>query len=187
MTVKANLIHREVERMKAYEAVYIFDPALSEDQANELKEKVSSIITQSNGVLHEVRYWGKRRFTYLIEKKRDGHYFLFIFDADESVPEQLNHFARVNETVLRNMIIKRTPPSRRRNKKQEMKAKLHSSVQETPITVSEPARPPVEAAAEPLIEAPIEAAAEPLIEAPVEELNLAVDVEVEEGVVADVE
>jgi hypothetical protein len=91
------------------------------------------------------------------------------------VPEQLNHFARVNETVLRNMIIKRTPPSRRRNKKQEMKAKLHSSVQETPITVTEPARPPVEAANE------------PLIEAPVEELNLAVDVEVEEGVVADVE
>jgi small subunit ribosomal protein S6 len=165
MTVKANLIHREVESLKAYEAVFIFDPALSEDQANELKEKVSSIITQQNGVLHEIRYWGKRRFAYLMDKKREGHYFLFIFDADETVPEQLNHFARVTETVLRNMIIKRTPPSRRRNKKQEQKAKSMPMAHEAPV-------------------APIETIREPEIPL-TEELNLAVDTEIEEGVVND--
>jgi len=165
MTVKANLIHREVESLKAYEAVFIFDPALSEDQANELKEKASSIITQQNGVLHEIRYWGKRRFAYLMNKKREGHYFLFIFDADETVPEELNHFSRVTETVLRNMIIKRTPPSRRRNKKQDQKVKAPTLNHETPTS-------------------PIETYPE-TDTLPSSELNLAVDNDIEEGVVTD--
>ncbi len=151
--------------MKAYEAVFIFDPALSEDQANELKEKASSIITQRNGVLHEIRYWGKRRFAYLMNKKREGHYFLFIFDADETVPEELNHFSRVTETVLRNMIIKRTPPSRRRNKKQDQKAKSPLITQETP-PISNDTYPEAETL-------------------PTQDLNLAVDTDIEEGVVTD--
>ncbi len=109
--------------MKPYEAVYILDPSLNEEQANELKDKVSSIITQSDGIMHEVRYWGKRRFAYPIEKKREGHYFLFIFDAEESVPLEMNRFTRITEEVMRSMVFRRTLPKKARpSKKAEAEA-----------------------------------------------------------------
>ncbi len=106
--------------MKPYESVFIFDPSLSEDEAGDLKEKVSSLITQHEGMIHEVRYWGKRRFAYPIQKKRDGHYFLFIFDAPETLPLELNHFSRVNESVLRSMIIRRIIRKSRLAKKEQL-------------------------------------------------------------------
>jgi small subunit ribosomal protein S6 len=123
--------------LKAYEAVYIFDSSLSEDQAVDLKEKVSAIITREKGTLHEIRYWGKRRFAYPIDKKRDGHYFLFIFDAEETVPLELNHFTRITEPVLRSMIIKRTVRKDRRRKKQDIPVKAPVIPVSAPV-VTEP-------------------------------------------------
>lgn len=127
--------------MRPYEAVYILDPLLSEDQANELKDKVSTIITQSEGTMHEVRYWGKRRFAYPIEKKREGHYFLFIFDAEESVPLELSHFTRVTEDVMRSMIFRRNLPKQTAKARKAAKKKAAIEATLTPI---EPAPEPVE-------------------------------------------
>lgn len=90
--------------MKAYEAVYIFDPELSEDAVEQLKERIVSLIN-SNGSLLGVNVWGRKRLAYPIKKKKEGIYYLFEFLGDEGLPRELKRLTTITEPILRSMIV----------------------------------------------------------------------------------
>lgn len=99
--------------MRTYEAVFIYDPRISEEERNKITEKIEGIIN-ANGTLHETNFWGKKRFAYPIQKSTEGYYYLFVFDAPPTVPAELKRITSITETIYRNMIITRkyryTPP-----------------------------------------------------------------------------
>ena len=54
-----------------YEAVYILNPDLTEEQIAALVERFKSVV-EANGTVSEVNEWGKRRLAYPINDLMDG-------------------------------------------------------------------------------------------------------------------
>ena len=92
--------------MRGYETIFIFRPSLNEEERMKLVEKIEKTIS-ANGVLHESNYWGRKRFAYPIQKFSDGHFYLFVFDAEATVPYELKRLTKVTETILRSLVIVR--------------------------------------------------------------------------------
>lgn len=90
--------------MRAYEAVFIFDPELSEDALVQLKERIVKIIN-SNGNLLGMNVWGKRRLAYPINKKLEGVYYIFEFMGDSTLPRELKRLTTITESIMRSMIV----------------------------------------------------------------------------------
>ena len=87
-----------------YEAVYILDPALSEEATAALVAKFKSVV-EANGTVSEVDEWGKRRLAYPINDLMEGYYVLMTFSAAAEVPAELDRVFRITDGVMRSMII----------------------------------------------------------------------------------
>ena len=87
-----------------YEAVYILDPSLNEEQVAALVEKFKKVV-EANGTVSEVAEWGKRRLAYPINDMMEGFYFLMTFTAAAAIPAELDRIFRITDGVMRSMII----------------------------------------------------------------------------------
>ena len=87
-----------------YEAVYILDPSLSEEAIASLIAKFKGVV-EANGTVSEVDEWGKRRLAYPINDLMEGYYVLMTFTAAPAVPAELDRLFRINENVMRSMIV----------------------------------------------------------------------------------
>ena len=87
-----------------YEAVYILDPSLNEEQIAALVEKFKKVV-EANGTVSEVAEWGKRRLAYPINDLMEAFYFLMTFTAAAAIPAELDRIFRITDGVMRSMII----------------------------------------------------------------------------------
>ena len=79
--------------MKAYELLFFVAPTISdEDRA---------------GKVDNVDEWGKRKLAYEINGLTDGDYTLVNFHADPQNVAELDRVLRINDAVVRHMIVKR--------------------------------------------------------------------------------
>ncbi|HPO28459.1 MAG TPA: 30S ribosomal protein S6 [Caldisericia bacterium] len=90
--------------MRAYEAVFIFDPELSEDSVTQLKERIVNTINSSGNLLG-IDIWGKRKLAYPINKKLEGIYYIFEFMGDATLPKELKRLTTITESIIRSMIV----------------------------------------------------------------------------------
>ena len=87
-----------------YEALYILDPSLSEEQIAALVAKFKAVV-EANGTVSEIDEWGKRRLAYPINDLNEGHYVLMTFTAAPALPAELDRVLKITEGVMRSMII----------------------------------------------------------------------------------
>ena len=87
-----------------YEAVYILNPDLSEEQTAALVERFKSVV-EANGTVTEVDEWGKRRLAYPINDLMDGYYVLMTFTAAAAIPAELDRIFRITDGVMLSMIV----------------------------------------------------------------------------------
>ena len=86
-----------------YEAVYILNPELGEEQIAALVERFKGVV-EANGTVSEIDEWGKRRLAYPINDLMEGYYVLMTFTA-AAVPAELDRLFRINDNVMRSMIV----------------------------------------------------------------------------------
>ncbi len=92
--------------MRAYEALFIFDPSLEDEPLNEEIEKITSIIEQGNGKIVESEQWGRRTLSYPLQKKKDGFYALIQFSSEPDVLKKLKVELKHDESILRYSVVK---------------------------------------------------------------------------------
>jgi small subunit ribosomal protein S6 len=86
--------------VRAYEAVFIFDPELSEDSVAQLKERIVNTINSSGNLLG-IDIWGKRKLAYPINKKLEGIYYIFEFMGDATLPKELKRLTTITESIIK--------------------------------------------------------------------------------------
>ncbi|MGI5931904.1 MAG: 30S ribosomal protein S6, partial [Eubacterium sp.] len=64
-------------------------------------------IERFGGTVTEVEDWGKKKLAYEIQKMSEGYYYFIQFDADETVPAQLEQNVRIMDNVLRFLCVKK--------------------------------------------------------------------------------
>lgn len=92
--------------LNSYETIFIVDGTLEEEAVVAVKEKFTSLIA-ANGTVNNVDEWGKRRLAYEINDKTEGYYYLVDFTADGEFPKELDRQFRINENILRTIIIRK--------------------------------------------------------------------------------
>jgi len=87
-----------------YEVVYILNPNLGEEETAALVAKFKTL-AESRGTVTEVDEWGKRRLAYPINDLNEGYYVLMTFTADNLFPAELDRVLRINDNVMRSIIV----------------------------------------------------------------------------------
>ena len=87
-----------------YEALYILDPSLTEEQTAALVAKFKGVV-EADGTVTEIDEWGKRRLAYPIDDLMEGYYVLMTFTAVPAIPAELDRIFRITDGVMRSMIV----------------------------------------------------------------------------------
>jgi len=91
--------------MNKYETIFILDNRMDEETRNSLVEKFKGVIL-SGGEIENVDIWGTRKLAYPINDLTEGYYVLVNFKANGDLPHELDRVYRINEGVLRHIIIR---------------------------------------------------------------------------------
>ncbi|MDD6154101.1 MAG: 30S ribosomal protein S6 [Eubacteriales bacterium] len=92
--------------MVNYELMVVIDPSLDEAKRNELLENIKNIIA-ADGEVTDVneKDWGLRKLAYPIEKKSEGYYVVVEFQAEPTLPKELDRRLRISDSVMRHIIV----------------------------------------------------------------------------------
>lgn len=91
--------------MNSYEVLYIVKPDMEERQGAALISKFSELVTNNGGEVENVDEWGSRKLAYAINYITEGYYVLMNFKAKSDFPAELDRLMRINENIMRNMIV----------------------------------------------------------------------------------
>ena len=94
--------------MKAYELLFFVAPSIDEDSRAAVMKRIETTIADGKGTVDNVDVWGKRKLAYEIDGLTDGDYTLIDFHADPANVAELDRVLRINDAVVRHMIVKRT-------------------------------------------------------------------------------
>ena len=94
--------------MKAYELLFFVAPNLEEEARANVMGRIESTITAADGAIDNVDEWGKRKLAYEINRLSEGDYILIDFHAEPDHIAELDRILRINDSVERHMIVRRT-------------------------------------------------------------------------------
>ena len=94
--------------MKAYELLFFVDPTITDEARAGVMKRIETTITDAQGVVDNVDNWGKRKLAYEINGLSDGDYTLIDFHTDPQSIAELDRVLRINDAVVRHMIVART-------------------------------------------------------------------------------
>ncbi len=86
-----------------YEALYIINAQLSEEDTQALVEKFKAMV-EAEGTLIAIDEWGKRRLAYPIEDMNEGYYVLMNFESKPDFPAELDRVMKITDGIMRCLI-----------------------------------------------------------------------------------
>ena len=93
------------QETRNYEGMFIIVPTLNEEALEKMLKGIEEAIKKHGGEIKEGQRWGKRRFTYRIGKYEEGVYHLLRFRCLSSAISELRSICKLNENILRVLII----------------------------------------------------------------------------------
>ena len=93
--------------MKAYELLFFVAPTIDEESRAGVMKRIETTITEAKGQVDNIDEWGKRKLAYEINGLADADYTLIDFHADPTSIAELDRVLRINDAVVRHMIVAR--------------------------------------------------------------------------------
>ncbi len=90
---------------RKYEMVYVLSPVLGEEELAAANERVAEIVNAS-GTVESVEAWGRKRLAYEIQDHKEGIYNVMLFSADAEGPKEIDRLMKINDSVLRFLIVR---------------------------------------------------------------------------------
>ena len=89
--------------MSHYESVFILNPALSEEQVNDVIKKYEKLLKDNDCKIVDVENWGLKKLAYKIQNKLSGFYALIDFEhnADSNIINMYETELKRDERVMR--------------------------------------------------------------------------------------
>ena len=106
--------------MREYEATLVLSPELDDDAVNQAIEQVGDTLERAGGeltssgqlvnrkghVAEATDGWKQRKLSYAIDGHKEGYYLVLRFTADPPVPAELERQWKLNESVLRYLVVR---------------------------------------------------------------------------------
>lgn len=91
--------------MSFYETLILTVPHLTDEEQDQITAGYVSVIEGQKATVRNVDKWGKRVLAYPINKITEGVYTLIEFTGDGKVVTELDRKLRIDENVLRHIIV----------------------------------------------------------------------------------
>ncbi len=92
--------------MNKYQLLFIIDNGIDDEAKDAVVDKFTGLIETLGGSVSTVDKWGTRKYAYPINYKTEGYYVLVQFEADPTVPAEIDRQMRINDNVVRQLITK---------------------------------------------------------------------------------
>lgn len=92
--------------MNKYEMMFIVKTTIEEAEVKKIAADLESIITSMKGKVTDSKDLGNKKLAYPINKEITGYYFVMNFEATNEIVTELDRKAKINENVIRYMIIR---------------------------------------------------------------------------------
>ena len=93
--------------MNKYELAVVLSSAISDEERTAALDRVKEYITRAGGTITNVDEWGKKKLAYEIQKMSEAYYVFIQFEAETSVPSQVEESVRLMEQVIRFLCVNR--------------------------------------------------------------------------------
>ena len=139
--------------MRDYELLLIIRPQLDEVGATEVVKQIIELIRKKGNTLTSTHVWGRRKLAYPIDRQIEATYVLLKFKAVPASLRELEFALKLNEALLRFMIVKDQQP--------QVVDLQESAPEKTPAEVTTPPEAPASQEAASEIVAAVEEGAAP--------------------------
>ena len=92
--------------MTNYEIMFIVKPDLEEAAIKKEAENLKKVLTDRKSKINEEKAMGQRELAYEMNKYKNGYYFLYVVEATHEAISEFDRLARLNENILRHLVIK---------------------------------------------------------------------------------
>ena len=92
--------------MKKYEIMFVVKPDMEEADIKKTADEMKKVLTDSKAKVLEEKAMGQRELAYEINKYNTGYYYLYVVEAGAEAEQEFNRVARINEKVLRSIVVK---------------------------------------------------------------------------------
>ena len=90
---------------RPYEAVYIFDSQITEEQIGEKIERYHQQLTGTGAEVTALDHWGRRQLAYPIRKRTNGYYVIAQFQAEPPALPEFERLLKLDEELLRYLVV----------------------------------------------------------------------------------
>jgi small subunit ribosomal protein S6 len=91
--------------LNKYEAIFILDIRKVDDEGKAFTSELTEMIKEWGGEMVEAVSLGRSQFAYEIKKRKAGIYLNYVFTAESDKVLAIKNKFRLDERILRNMII----------------------------------------------------------------------------------
>ena len=92
-----------------YECLLILDSNRYARDPNRVSSAIPNMVENLDGEILADRLWNEQRLAYSIRGQRKGTYWLTYFRLDGSRLSEFNRACRLNDNILRNLVVKVDP------------------------------------------------------------------------------
>ena len=92
--------------MNKYELVVVVNANIEDEERNAVVDKCKALIERFGGQITNVDDWGKKRLAYEIQKQTEAFYYFIQFDAEATVPAELESRVRIVDNVIRYLCVR---------------------------------------------------------------------------------
>ena len=95
-------------KLRTYELLSIIKPNIDSEEYDKLVEKIEEAITNLDGKVLSTDKMGRKKLSYDIKDYRDGYFCVHNFEMAPEQVAKFNRQLRLNENVLRIMLLETT-------------------------------------------------------------------------------
>ena len=89
-----------------YELAVVVSAKMEDEERAAVVDRCKALIERFGGVITEVDDWGKKRLAYEIQKMKEGFYYFIRFDAESTVPIEIESRVRIMDNVIRYLVVR---------------------------------------------------------------------------------
>ena len=92
--------------MNKYELAVVVSAKIEDDERAQVIEKVKALVERFGGQISDVDEWGKKRLAYEIQHMTEAFYYFIQFDAEGTVPAEIEQRIRIMDNVIRFLCVR---------------------------------------------------------------------------------
>ena len=92
--------------MNKYELTAVVSAKIEDDERAAVVDKLKAYVERFGGKVTEVEEAGKKKLAYEIQKQKEAFYYFIQFDAEATVPAELESRVRIVDNVIRYLCVR---------------------------------------------------------------------------------